>query len=458
MPRNGLIPVEDVHAELIQDGVPILAQQMTTEKVFWAFCTPNLNLTSWLFGIIAAQGLSMGYAIFAIVLGNLFGATLAGLCGVLGPQTRFSSLEGSKFSFGRAGVKLPAFLNWVNSIGWDAVNNIPAAAALVALVTFYAGAGTPIWVMLAALSVVQMAIAIYGHHLVQIIAKYMGFLLSAIFLFLGVWACFHIKAAAPTEAGFSLKAFVLAFSVAAMGSAGYTPYAADYTRYLPADTPKYSIFLRVFSGLFLSYIIMETFGIVVASAIQEQTPDSLMAGLQSVCGGFAPLVLLAAGVGVIPANAMNDNSAAYCLVSSGIRVPRPLSAALAAAAGFGIAVYGAGHLGTIIQDTLLLLFYWIAPWTAIVLVHAAVSRPRDFGSADEPPTTLRKGWLSGGWTSGATIFCVVTVATIGLFASNDLYTGPIAARLGGVDIGYYVGFCAAGILYWLAQRRRNSPA
>ena len=54
--KGPLIPVEDVHVELIENGVPKNEQHMTKEKVFWAFCTPNINLTSWLFGIIAAQG------------------------------------------------------------------------------------------------------------------------------------------------------------------------------------------------------------------------------------------------------------------------------------------------------------------------------------------------------------------------------------------------------------------
>lgn len=435
--RKNLIPLEDIHVELIENGVPKNEQTMTKEKVFWAFCSPNINLTSWLFGIIAAQGLGFGWAFLAIVIGNFFGSTVVGLCGTMGPQTRLSSLEGSRFSFGRAGVKIPAILNWANSIGWDAVNNIPAAAALVTLVTFYHDLHSPFWVMLALLSLVQMSIAVYGHHLFQIISKYTGYILCAIFLFLGIRTGVNSGGMALQTTGFSPQAFMLAISIAAVGSAGYAPYAADYTRYLPANTSKKSIFLRIFSGLFLSYVVMEAFGIITASLVKEQTPDSLMAALQSVAGVFAPLVLIAAAIGVIPANAMNDNSAAYCLVSAGIRIPRPLSAAIAGLGGFYIALYGAGHLSTIVEDTILLLFYWIAPWTAIVLVHWFMSG-------------MKEKAFEKGWTIGASIFSLVTLLTIGLFASNDLYTGPIAKMLDGADIGYYVGFFLAGFLYWLA--------
>jgi purine-cytosine permease-like protein len=47
----------------------------------------------------------------------------------------------------------------------------------------------------------------------------------------------------------------------------------------------------------------------------------------------------------------------------------------------------------------------------------------------------------------ATIFVVVTVLTIALFASTSVYTGPIAKLLDGTDIGYFVGFIVAAALY-----------
>jgi NCS1 family nucleobase:cation symporter-1 len=435
------IPVEDAHAELIENGVPAHEQTMSKEKVFWAFFTPNITLTSWLFGIIAAQGLSFYWAMLALVLGNAFGALVTGLCGTMGPPTRLSSLQGSLFSFGKIGIRPPAILNWVNSAGWDAVNNIPAAAAIVLLIKM-TGLQTPFWLTLLGLSVLQMIIAIYGHHFYQIIAKYMGYLLLAIFLFLGIRSLSAPEITIATD-GFSVSAFILAISLAAVGSAGYVAFGADYTRYLPPDTSKRSIFWRVAGGLFISYMLMEGFGLLTASAIKDLTPDGLMTGLQALSGGFAPLVLLAAGLSVIPANAMNDNSAAYCLISSGIRIRRSISAIFGAAAGFAIALYGNGHLGTIVQDTLLLLFYWIAPWTAIVLVHW-------YAAKDRQKVPFHS------WTPGATIFTVVTIGTIALFSSNDLYTGPIAKMLGGVDIGYYVGFVVAGAWYWLALRRQHS--
>jgi purine-cytosine permease-like protein len=43
-------------------------------------------------------------------------------------------------------------------------------------------------------------------------------------------------------------------------------------------------------------------------------------------------------------------------------------------------------------------------------------------------------------------------ASIALFSASPVYTSPVAKLLGGVDIGYYVGFVVAGAWYWLALR------
>jgi purine-cytosine permease-like protein len=57
-------------------------------------------------------------------------------------------------------------------------------------------------------------------------------------------------------------------------------------------------------------------------------------------------------------------------------------------------------------------------------------------------------------TLGFVVFCTVTIVTIALFSANTLYTGPIAAKLDGLDIGAYVGFVAAGLWYYTALRLR----
>jgi purine-cytosine permease-like protein len=57
-----------------------------------------------------------------------------------------------------------------------------------------------------------------------------------------------------------------------------------------------------------------------------------------------------------------------------------------------------------------------------------------------------------GITIGCYILLVVSVASIGLFSANSLYTGLLSDAIGGVDVGPYVGFVVAGLSYYGAFR------
>ena len=93
----------------------------------------------------------------------------------------------------------------------------------------------------------------------------------------------------------------------------------------------------------------------------------------------------------------------------------------------------------------MLTLYWIAPWTGIVLADWWLRPGRDCAAPRR-------------WMPEATLFLAVSVLTIGLFSTSDLYTGPVARALGGADVGYYVGFALAftGTLV-LGRSRGSAP-
>jgi NCS1 family nucleobase:cation symporter-1 len=433
------LPFENSNPSLITDGVPLEQQTMTADKSFWIFFTPGMTVSTWLLGILIAQNLGMWAAITAIVLGNVIGVIPTAILAQMGPRLRLTQIEGSKYSLGRQGVKIPGFLNWFACIGWDAVNNVPAAGALVAL-ALLCGFTTAFWVALTLLVVIQTVIAIFGHHVTQSMAKYLGYVMPILFIGLGVRAMMvDGAAAAHASTAFSWRAFALSLGLVVTGATSWLAYAADYTRYLPATTSPRRLFWRVYLGIILSLGLMQIFGVISAVAITDTSTDGIIAALQHLAGPLAPLVLVMVAVSAIPANAINDNSAAYCLVTSGIRIARPLSVAIGALIGFALTLYGAAHILPLIVNVMMLMLYWLMAWGGIVLVQAldpyAASRP------------LRE------WPAGATIFVAVTAVSTLLFASNALYTGPVAKSLGGLDIGYYIAFVVSALLYWLTLRR-----
>ncbi len=411
---------------------------MSLEKIFWSHFATNLGPASWVLGaLMGAIGLDVRWGLFALVAGNALGSLPVALCSTIGPKTGLTQIEISRYAFGRAGTRVPSALNWLCAVGWDAVNNVPSVLALVALAALY-GIGLPFWLGLSLLAGTQLVAGIYGHHLVQIVGKYLSCVLLVVFAVAGIIAVATGGSMVSPHAHVTPANVVLGVSMIAGFAIGFAPYSSDYTRYVAPHTSSRRVATLSFCGLAGSAFFIELLGLLTAGRIADVSPSGIIGSIAHLTGAFAPFALLAIGLSAISINAFNENTAAYSLISSGLRLPRPVSACITAACGFALAVAGAGTFATLFSNYLLVLLYWIAPWAGIVLAEWFV---------------VRGGRESiGTWGIGATIFVVVTLVTIVLFSATDVYTGPIARMLGGTDIGSFVGFFVAAGWYVLAAK------
>lgn len=433
-------------AAVLQSVSPDL-QTMKADRVFWSHFAPNLAPSAWVIGILVVSlGLTGWTGIMVLLLGNIMGSLPVALCAVMGPKTGLPQMEASRFSFGKTGKRLPAFINWANCVGWDAVNNVPSALAFILLLRMV-GIPAPFWLALGVLAFIQLLASMGGHDFVQTIEKYLGWVLMGAFAIVGVIAVTHSATPSSTGATSSAAFADIMVGLGAVSSfnMAWAAYASDYTRYVPPAMPAKRIFWLTFLGTFLSSFIMEMFGLLTGAAIQDPSPDALIHALQAWSGPLAPLALAAVAFSSVAINAANDNTAAYALISAGIHVNRMLSAVVTAGLGYVLAVMGEGRFVSLYENYLLLALYWIAPWCGIVLADW-YCRPANIKAE-------RSNALPG-WTSSATVFVAVTTLTISLFSSTPLYTGPIATVLNGADIGYLVGFFLAGGLQISILRRR----
>lgn len=437
--------MEGTGAAAVSEPVPAALKTMPMDRVFWSHFSPNLGPGGWVTGVLLVHlGLGLGWGLAAIAIGNLVGALPVAFAAAIGPRTGLPQMEASRRALGRAGLRLPASLNWIYCIGWDAVNNVPAAAALIALLAL-AGPALPFWLALGALAAVQMVASIYGHHVVQALQKYLGALLLVAFAVIGLLVATRAGGLPAAAHPPTLPVFVLATAVLASFNLSWASYSSDYTRYLPADAPPARVIGLALAGLLGSAIPFQVLGLLTAAGIGEASPIAVIAGLQREAGWLAPVVLAAIALSSITGNSVNDNTASYSLISAGIRVPRVLAAIVTASLGYALAVAGAGRYADLYAGYLVVTLYWIAPWIGIVLADWYLAGGREARTPmPDPP----------GWTRGATIFLVTAVLTTALFSVSDLYTGPAARLLGGADIGYYVGFLGAALWYAAGHRRR----
>ncbi len=243
---------------------------------------------------------------------------------------------------------------------------------------------------------------------------------------------------------------MLTGTIALSLSLSWAPYAGDFSRYLPRSTSRPRMFWCTLLGLVASFVAVQVLGLWGASVLTDQTA----AGVDSLLGGGAAgaFGLLAVALAAVCSNAMNDYSGSLALQTLGVRMPRPLAAALAAALGFPLVLWmHAADTTARFQNVLLFVGYWIPGFVAIVVVDW-IARGRERGGAPVD-VAVEMSRPRSGWPS-----LVAFVAAFGAavpFMDTGLYVGPVADALHGADLSYYVAFLVALALYAPLRLRRR---
>lgn len=450
----------------INDVAPIPAAERHGKAwhLFTVWSSPNLEFATVYVGALGVLffGLNLPQAILAVVVGNALAAITHGLFSTWGPAAGLPQMVLSRTAFGKWGNLIPAGLSTlVAGIGWFAVNSVSGGLALAALTNM------PVAASLIIVILVQIAIAFVGHNLIQVWERYTSYGLAVVWIivtFLIIFGGHKIGVTGPSS--FNLGGFTLAAGAAYGYTAGWTPFASDYTRYLPASTNKRQLGVAAGLGNFFSTSVLMIIGAVAFAAIGIQ--DNPTKGFTDLLpGGIASLTLLAIAVGSVSANVLNVYSGAMSFLAMGFKLGfrsrRAIMVALAGIIG-GLTAYQAAvvdpkNLGSHLEGFLLVVSYWVAPWIAIVLVDYLLRRGQNLG---EVALTIKEN-LAGPIafviaTAGSIYFFsnqyptyVAPGATAGAFADNYYMSNGIKIITGG-DATAIVGFVAAAVIYWILRK------
>jgi nucleobase:cation symporter-1, NCS1 family len=111
----------------------------------------------------------------------------------------------------------------------------------------------------------------------------------------------HMWAPGHFEAG----PFLLTVSIAATWQLTYAPYVADYSRYLPSNTPSSQTFAYTYAGTVIGTVWMMTLGVILTAAIPKFL-DNSSAGLAKLVGPqFSIIMLIVIVLGVLAVNVLN---------------------------------------------------------------------------------------------------------------------------------------------------------
>ncbi|MGC1237969.1 MAG: cytosine permease [Acidimicrobiales bacterium] len=428
--RQGLAPIPD-------DG-----RYGGKIRAFTVWFTPNMAPSALFTGTLASAsfiGISFVWGVVAIVIGLTIGCVLTGLLAAMGPRTGMAQLPFARLPFGKS-IILPGLTNWVSQILWDGINGLFGAEAFKVL--FH----TPFWFGLLVIIALQGLLAFFGYEAIHTFSKWMAGFLAIIFVILTVKivsvSTVHIPA--TSHGANAVGGFILMVTIVASGVMSWAPYASDYTRYMSRQTSSWAIIWRTIAGIGIPAIWLEILGLAAAARLANQTG----AGIYHLLGGrfLGVIGMIAVIVTTIAVDALDDYTGSLSLQSTGIPIPRPVSAVVVAAGGFAAALYMYdGNLAGKYTNILLLFGYWIGPFIAIVLVdwwlrrgNVDVSKLAHFPSL---PTGYR----------ALTAF-VIGWASVIPFMNTSYYEGPVATALHGGDLGYYVGFIVGGVVYYFLCR------
>jgi NCS1 family nucleobase:cation symporter-1 len=444
--RDRIVAVEPGGNEFIAEA----DRHGKPSQLFWTWTSPNLEFATIFVGVlaVAVYGMSFWQAVAGIVIGTGLGALAHYFLSARGPLHGVPQMVLGRMAFGFKGNAVPAVLMSVTAgVGWFATNSVSGAYALAALF----GIGPLVGLVIIVL--VQTAFAFFGHNLVQAFEKYSFPVLAVIFAIASVVILTKAHVGAPAVAGGvgGLGGFLLTVGTAFGYAAGWTPYAADYTRYLPSTVSTSRTGLFASAGLFLSCAVLEIVGaasVTIGPALSENPTEAFTGELASP---LAKATLLAIAIGAIAANSINIYSGAMAFVTIGVKLPAHIARALVTVffgvAGFLVAWWALPDAAANYESFLLIIAYWIGPWLGVVF-------------ADQ---YLRRGQTIAGFLydrsyanwNGLLSFVIGLVVSVVLFANQVKFTGYIAKavpQLG--DIAFFVGFLLAGGSYLLLCRAK----
>jgi nucleobase:cation symporter-1, NCS1 family len=400
-----------------------------------------------------SMGLGFLYTSLAGALGILFGTIFVAFHASQGPELGLPQMIQSRAQFGFRGVAVVLIGTLFTFIGFNVADSVLIAHGLEGML----GWNRTLVTLVAA--GVATAIAVCGHDWLHRIFRACFWLSLPLYTLLSIAiAAGKVPASHLTPGGFNWVGFVAQFSAGAAYNITYAPSVSDYSRYLPRNTRPSYIIAAVFLGASSAAIWLIALGAWLATRIGAS--DGLVAlhdAGNAIGAGFGVVMALASVTALVATMGLNAYSGMLTIVTAlNSLFETPPSPRLRLAAILAIAAAWIAITLSITTDAIALLFatltimlYLLVPWTSVNLVDYFFVRRGRYAVTH---LFLPRG-IYGPWGArGITAYVVGFVATLPFFVLPDVYTGPAARALGGVDVGWLVGLIVSGATYFVLSR------
>ena len=398
-------------------------------------------------------GLSLGYTAVAGVVGILIGTTFQAFHASQGAELGLPQMIQSRAQFGYRGVIVPLIGTFISLVGYNVVATVLVSEGFHGLWGVDQNAAS------VGIAIVAAALAVWGYDWLHRVFRILFWISLPLFGALTVAVLFgKAGGSAAATRGLLWAPFMTQLASAASFNVTAAPYVSDYSRYLPTRTRRSAIIFHVFMGSALSAIwlivlgawLATHMGIADALIALKHCGDSVKPGLGAILAAIS-IAALVATIG------MNAYSAMLTFVTTldSIRAVRPTRGLRIgvivgiACVWAAVAVSFRGDAVTYVNAMLIVMLYFLMPWTAINLVDYFFLRRGRYSLRD----LFTPDGIYGAWNGrGLVAYAVGFAASVPFFVVPNVYTGPIASRLADVDIGWLVSPVAASLAYlWLSR-------
>jgi NCS1 family nucleobase:cation symporter-1 len=455
-------PVSSVSAEALEiesrsiDFIPLSERRGRARDLFslW-FCANAMAVTLVTGAIVGSFGLGIVWTAAAIAIGAVIGTAFMAYHSAQGPQLGLPQMIQSRAQFGFYGANIPMVIVVAMYLGFYAGGAVIGAQALNRLFGWSTGNSVLLITLLA------LALVLFGYKMMHVIAKIITPIYIVVFALLTMaavvnWGSFPTSSAVPASK-FQFTQFMMIVSIIAAYYITYGPYVADYSRYLPADTPTRSAFWNTYAGTIISAIWIMVLGAAIQMAFAKVDAVVATASVAASLGGWLEVVtLVTLVVGLVNIGALNIYGAmmsSLTVITTVSKAAKP-SVLQRGAVAAAIAAIGGGVAGVASKDFVLayehfifFLVTFLIPWSAVNLVDYYLIRKGRYVAEDLYRPDGRYGAFNRPGLIAYFVGCLVQVP----FISQLFWTGPIAAKLG-FDVAWIIGIVVPAALYYVLAK------
>ncbi|MET9324402.1 cytosine permease [Streptomyces sp. NPDC003038] len=427
----------------------------------WVAANISVLLLTMGAGLVIFNKLNIWQVLVVAIAAPIVSYGIVGLISIAGKRGGSPGMALSRAVFGQRGNLFPGSLIWVARWGWETINAVSGAYAVLTVLDLLFGIKsntTLIVVTLLFFVGCTFVVSGLGINALRVCSTWSTYLFGAFsvlvlgyLVFTTDWSAVFGKPAGSTAM------MIAGIGTIAAGGISWVPSGPDFTRYLPRTASSKGMVGATVGGAGVVVLPMVLMGAVMAVGTPDlataQDPVSFIGELLPTW--IAVPYLLIALVGMLLINSMSMYSAGFTAQTLGIKVPRTwavsVNAVISLVFGFLLMVVATSFFGSFISFLTLLAVAFSA-WIGVFGVDMLRRKTYD-GAALLDTTRTSAYWYRGGFAWQAMTAWAAALAVGLLFTKVDWFSGPLASTwIGQNGLGWVAGIVTSGVLYAVLPR------